>query len=93
METYQKTIRNNGTPYPFSFEGIVLTLKSTELCLPVGPEGGAAQRMRARLAHKSILSTEKQHHSKPKGRFHQTGGRVGEVRPPRRVLFIISSEF
>lgn len=88
-----KMIRNKGTLYYFSFEGIVLMLKSTELCLPVGPEGSAIQIMCSQVAHKSILSTEKQHNLKPKGQSHQTGGSVGEVRPSCRVLFIIFSEF
>lgn len=88
-----KMIRNKGTLYCFSFEGIVLMLKSMELCLPVGPEGSATQTMCSQVAHKGILSTEKQHHLKPKGQFHKTGGSVGEVRPSCRVLFIIFSEF
>lgn len=88
-----KKSRNNGTLYLFSFEGIVLMLKSTKLCLPVGPEGSATQIMCSQVAHKSILSTEKQHTLKPKGQFHKTGGSVGEVRPSCRVLFIIFSEF
>lgn len=88
-----KMIRNKGTLYHFSFEGIVLMLKSTELCLPVGPEGSAPQMMRSQVAHKSILSKEKQPNFKPKGQFHKTGGSVGEVRPSCRALFIICSEF
>lgn len=88
-----KMIWNNGTPYRFSFEGAALTLKSTELCLPMGPEGSATPMMCSQVAHKSILSTEKQRIWKPKGQFHKTGGSVGEVRPPCRVLFIIFCEF
>lgn len=88
-----KMIGNNGTLYHFSFEGIVLMLKSTELCLPVRPEGSTTQMMCSQVAHKSILSTEKQHNLKPKGQFHKTGGSMGEVRPSCRVLFIIFSEF
>lgn len=68
-------------------------LKSTELCFPVGPEGSATQMMCSQVAHKSILSTEKQHNLKLKGQFHKTGGSLGEVRPSCRVLFIIFSEF
>lgn len=86
-------IWNNGTLYLFSFEGIVLMLKSTKMCLPVGPEGSTTQIMCPQVAHKSILTTEKQHILKPKGQFHKTGGSVGEVRLSCRVLFILFSEF